>query len=65
MIEIEIEIENGRVTMEVKGTQGTRCLQLTQEIEKELGKLTHRQLTSSTQNTIHQRYAVADTEEGG
>ena len=64
MIEIEFEIENGRVTMEVKGTLGTRCLKLTQELERELGKLTHRQLTSSTQSTIHQRYAVADTEEG-
>jgi len=63
MIEIEIEIENGRVTMEVSGTQGTRCLQLTQELEKELGKLTHRQLTSSTQSTIHQRYAITEHEE--
>ncbi len=64
MIEIEIEIENGRVTMEVTGTPGTRCLQLTQELEKELGKLTHRQLTLSAQSTIHQRYSTIDPSNG-
>jgi hypothetical protein len=47
MEELEIVIEpDGTTHIHVKGIQGPRCLDVTRELEEELGKVTERKYTS-------------------
>lgn len=46
MEEITIEIHNGEVKISVKGAKGPGCKALTADIEKSLGGVKDRQLTS-------------------
>jgi len=44
MEQMVVTIKDGNVIIEVEGAKGTRCLQLTQAIEKPIGKVKNRLL---------------------
>jgi len=44
MEQLTITIKSGRVEVEVEGVRGSRCLQLTQAIEEQIGQIDSRSL---------------------
>jgi len=46
-IDLDIKIgPDGRVTFQVKGAPGAKCLEITKELEEELGEVLNREYTS-------------------
>ena len=58
MQKITIEIDGGKVSIDVSGVEGKGCIKLLEEFEKELGKVTDQEYKKEFYQTAKQQKQV-------